>query len=105
MIWPTSARATRRRLIRPPRYSGRPNAGIDALAMTVLSRSKNAARIMSMTDQQLLDRVLRIGGHQDQHLVADGEAGVAPGHDEVVVPDHGHHRGRPRDPEIGQRHP
>ena len=50
---------------------------------------------MSMAHQQLLDHILGIRGDQDQHLVADGQPGVAPGHDEAVVAHHGHHRGRP----------
>ena len=41
--WLHSARATSHREIMPARYSGGPNATMEALAMTVLSRSKKAA--------------------------------------------------------------
>ena len=45
--WLHRARTTSQREIMPARYSGRPKATIDALAMTVLSRSKKAASIAS----------------------------------------------------------
>src|SRR5271157_6004083 len=43
-----AARATSRRLMRPPLRNGRPNAAMDARSMTVLSRSKKAASICLM---------------------------------------------------------
>src|SRR5450631_1077355 len=100
MSWEATALTTRRRLISPPRYSGRPNAGMDALAMTVLSRSKNAALMPSVSHQQLLHQILGIRGHQHQHLVPDGQAGVAAGDDQMVVPHHSYHRGIPRHAQV-----
>src|SRR5580704_881232 len=98
-----TALTTRRRLISPPRYRGRPKAAMDALAITVLSRSKKAALMPSVSHQQLLYLVLGIGGDQHQDLVADRQPGIAPGHDQTVAPHHGHHRGLPGHPELDQR--
>src|ERR1700694_4258338 len=112
MIWETRARSTRRRLIRPRRYNGRPKAAMDALAITVLSRSKNAALIRSVSHyrpsvshQQLLHHILGVRGDQHEDLVADGRPGSAPGDDEMVVTHHRHDGGIPGHPEVDQRYP
>src|SRR5690554_3312679 len=47
MTWAHRARSSRRRDTNPSRRSGPPNATIDGRAMTVLSRSKNAASTRS----------------------------------------------------------
>ena len=64
--------------------------------MTVLSRSKKAARMVSATHQQPLDGVFGIGGDQHQHFVGNGQPGVAPGHDQVIAAHHGDHAWRHR---------
>ena len=86
--------------------------------MTVLSRSKKAASMepslrsararaepASGADQQPADGVLGIADDQGQDLVAGAQDGVAPGHDQAVVTDHGHDGGVAGDLEVGQGDP
>src|SRR5579863_3031540 len=145
-----SARTTMRRFTSPLRRKGPPNAGMDPLAMTVLSRSKKAAftsqsydrppdvarqaarsrsfsrRDASLAgvspvawspvspvspvdesgsgaDEQGVDCLLDVAGHEHEHLVARLEDGVAARYDEAVPADDRDDGRVSGNPEIGDR--